>query len=213
MATNAEYLEKVRLFEKLERSKLQLFAAACTRTQLQKGDILFLEGEPADALYVIVSGRIRIERISEAGIAQVIATRTGGDVIGEMGLIDGLPRSAQAVAQTKVKLLCLSKDEFRRQVLAEPSVCFAIMQTLSHRIREAAQTLLDTRSKAIHERLLDFLKSEMDEEGWVRLQITQTALSEVLGCTREAVNRAYGQLEESKAIERRSTKLIRVSGN
>ena len=87
MATNSEYLGKVRLFERLEEDKVEAFAALCRRKQLEKGEVLFLEGEPPDALYVIVSGRIRIERISPNGIAQVLATRSAGEAIGEMGLI------------------------------------------------------------------------------------------------------------------------------
>ena len=210
MATNAEYLGKVRLFERLEADKVDAFAALCRRKHLEKGEVLFLEGEIPDALYVIVSGRIRIERISPNGIAQVLATRNAGEAIGEMGLIDGNPRSAQAVAQTKVKLLCLGKDDFHRQALTESSVCFAMMQTLCFRLREAAQVLLDARSKAVHERLYDYLKSIEDEDGWVRLEVTQTALSEVLGCTREAVNRAFATLEASHGIRRSGSKLVKL---
>ena len=211
VATNAEYLGKVRLFERLEEDKVEAFAALCRRKQLEKGEVLFLEGEIPDALYVIVSGRIRIERISPNGIAQVLATRNAGEAIGEMGLIDGKPRSAQAVAQTKVKLLCLSKDDFHRQALTESAVCFAMMQTLCFRLREAAQVLLDARSKAVHERLFDYLKSIEDDEGWAKLEVTQTALSEVLGCTREAVNRAFAQLESEGTIQRTSRSLIKLT--
>jgi CRP-like cAMP-binding protein len=210
VATNAEYLGKVRLFERLEPAKIDAFAAVCNRKQFEKDDILFLEGDIPDALFLIVSGRVRIERVSANGVAQVLAVRGPGEVIGEMGLIDGRPRSAQAIAQTKVKLLSLSKSDFQRQVLIEPTVCFAMMQTLSFRVRESAQLLLDARSKAVHERLHDYLRGIAEEDGWARLDVTQTALSEVLGCTREAVNRAFSQLETEGSILRSSRTLIKV---
>lgn len=210
VASNIDYLERVPLFSQVNRQELQRFADACTRKQVGVGDILFLEGDVADCLYIIVSGRVRIERLSETGVSQVLATRTAGDVIGEMALIDGRRRSAQATAQTRCKFLCLSKADFQNQVLAEPTVCFAMMETLSLRMRESSQMLLDTRSKAVHERLHSYLKSQADESGWVRLEISQGALSDLLGCTREAVNRALSTLVQEGKIERTSIKMIRV---
>lgn len=202
MATNAEYLRLVKLFEGLEPERLNIFAAACTRRQLTRSEILFFEGEPGAELYVLVSGKVRIEKVSSSGEVQVIAVRGPGEVIGEMALIDEKPRSAQATAQTKVKMLVLSKSNFQKAVLQEPTVTFAIMQTLSHRLRDAADLLLDVRVKDVSERLLDYLIKEADSEGNVRLGITQTALAEQLGCTREAINRALKSLEERSQIRR-----------
>lgn len=202
MATNAEYLRLVRLFEGLEPERLNIFAASCTRRQISKSEILFFEGEPGTELYVLVSGKARIEKVSASGEVQVIAVRGPGEVIGEMSLIDDKPRSAQATAQTKVKMLVLSKENFQKAVLHEPSVTFAIMQTLSHRLRDAADMLLDVRVKDVPERLLDFLLKESDSDGNVVLGITQTALAEQLGCTREAINRALKALEDRGRIRR-----------
>lgn len=210
MASNAEYLLKVPLFQRLAPATLASFANACVRIKLGAGEVLFWEGDPGGSLYVIVSGRIRIERVSESGDTQVLGMRGPGEFIGEMSLIDGMPRSASAVAASACRLLVMQKSAFEMLILTEPTATLAIMESMSRRIREAAALLVDLRSKQVWERLLDHLTAEAGHEGIVDMRSSQTALAETLGCTREAANRALRRLEGEGRIARLGPRKIRV---
>ena len=211
MATNAEFLERVPLFAKLGSTRLGAFADACVRAKLEPGEFLFHEGDPGGALYVIVGGRLRIERLSESGEGQVLGVRGAGEFIGEMSLLDGSPRSATAVAETACRLLVLQKGDFERLILEEPSASLAIMQGMARRIREAAERLVDLRGKEVWERLLDYLAAEANEDGVCDLPGTQAMLAEHLGCTREAANRAMRRLEAEGRVERLGRRGFRVT--
>lgn len=203
MTTNADYLKQASIFAKLDASSLEKLAAACQRRRLAKDEPLFHEGDPGDALYVIAGGTIRIERIGDGGQVQILGMRHAGEVLGEMSLISQEPRSAQAVAHTACRLLILHRQTFVDFLLSDPGVSLAIMQTLSARIQESGQMLLDRRSKEVPERLLAYLESlPRDDGGNVRLGMTQSALADLLGCTREAINRGLTELEERRLLRK-----------
>lgn len=210
MTTNADLLSNVPLFRRLSRGSLATFGQACVRLKAEPGQVLFHEGDPGGALYVIVGGRVRIERLSSSGDAQVLGIRGQGEFIGEMSLIDGAPRSATAVAQSRLKLLVLQRSDFERLILEEPSASLAIMQAMSTRIREAASALLDMRSREVWERLHAFLTKEADDDGLVSISGSQTNLAGQLGCTREAVSRALSRLIADGKLVRLATREFKL---
>lgn len=209
MATNAEYLRGVPIFRQIADRSLARFAESCTRMQLEPEQVLIEEGDAGFAMYVVVSGRVRIERLTASGEVQVLGVRGTGEVIGEMSLIDGRPREARVIAISRCKLLVLHHAQFAELIQQEPSASLAIMQSLSLRLREADNVLLSLRSQEVHERLLEYLKRNA-VEGFVILSMTQTALAEHLGCKRETVSRAFTFLEKEGLIQRESRSSVRL---
>jgi len=210
MPTNAEYLSRVPLFAGLAPDRLDALASACQRRALAKGEVLFLEGDPGGALFVIVSGNLRVERIGANGGVQVLGIRRAGEVIGEMSLVDQSPRSAQVVGQSAAKLLVVSRRAFVEHVLPDPAASLAIMGTLAERIRLSDQLLLNLRTREVADRLEGYLLSQADLDGIVRLGMTQATLAEHLGCTREAANRAFGELKASGRLEQFARGVYRI---
>jgi CRP/FNR family cyclic AMP-dependent transcriptional regulator len=210
VASNSEYVGRVPIFRGLNKKQLDAFGEACQRRALNKHEILFHEGEAGGALYVIVAGRLRVEKLGEDGEMHVLGMRTPGDVIGEMSLVDAMPRSAQIVAASACKLLVLYQQDFERLILQEPTASLAIMQALSKKVREASDLLTDHRSKAVGDRLRDYLRREADESGRVDLGVSQSELAELLGCTREAVNRALQSLAGDGSIVRDGRRRLTV---
>ncbi|MBS1715817.1 MAG: Crp/Fnr family transcriptional regulator [Armatimonadetes bacterium] len=208
MPTNSEILARVPLFRNVGPEGLEHLGAVCSRKTLAKGEILFLEGVPADCLYVVVSGRLRIERTGAEGQTQVLGFRAAGEVVGEMGLLDSQPRSAQATASSACRLLSVHGRDFERVVLAQPGVALGIMRTLASRLREAGQQAIDRRSKDVGERLLDLLTAEADESGRTRSGTSQSTWADVLGCTRETVNRALAKLEFEGKLQRSGRSVV-----
>lgn len=209
MPTNAEYLREVPLFSRLGNASLERFAQSCTRFKLDPDETLIEEGDSASAMYILISGRVRVERITPSAETQVLGIRGPGEVIGEMSLIDGRPREARVVASTGCKFLVLHRASFSELIRSEPTAALAVMESLSLRLREADSILLSMRSHEVHERLLDFLRRHADSSGNLTLNLTQSALADHLGCSRESVSRAFAFLASNNDISRHG-KVIKV---
>lgn len=202
MPTNAEYLARVTLFSELATHRLEALGAVCQRRQVDPGTVILREGEAGNALYIVVGGLVRIERNSDRGDTHVLAIRESGQAIGEMALIENRPRSANAIAQTTTRLLELSREDFRTQLMTDPEICFALLQSLAGRLRESGQLIVDRRSKRVEARLAEFLKLRADAGGRITVPMNQSELADVVGCTREALNRAIRLLTDQKVIEK-----------
>src|SRR5260370_38759558 len=105
-------IESSSLFKGLPPDILDKIAKLRVRRQLAPGDVLFRKGDPGDALYGVMSGRLRIHANATDGRDALLNIMGPGDVFGEIALIDGLPRTADATAIDKVELVMLQRAEF-----------------------------------------------------------------------------------------------------
>jgi CRP-like cAMP-binding protein len=100
------------------------------------GSLLMQQGEPADTMYVILSGRVRVERTHPDLIEPVVLADLGpGEVVGEMGLLDGQPRSATVTAVEDTETLEMDAADLSYTVLRYPEASMALLQTISRRLR------------------------------------------------------------------------------
>jgi CRP-like cAMP-binding protein len=124
-----DLIASVPLFASLSRRHLGRVAGVASTKRYAPGSALALVGKPADAFFVILDGRVRVEatgRTIELG---------AGDFFGEMALIDGEPRSATVVAVADVFVLMIPRSKFVKLLESEPKLALAIMATLSRRLR------------------------------------------------------------------------------
>ena len=133
----AGMIAEIPLFASLSRRHLGRIASVAATKRYAAGSTLALVGKPADAFYVILDGRVRVEvpgRPVELG---------AGDFFGEMALIDGEPRSATVVASSDLFVMIIPRPKFLKLLEAEPKIALAIMATLTRRLRDvqAAATL------------------------------------------------------------------------
>src|SRR5689334_10958507 len=105
-------LRQAELFARLPEPELNKVSRLLKDRRLAQGQLLFRQGDPADALYVVVQGRVRVSALDPSGQEKVFAFLGAGDVVGEMGLLTDEPRSATAMAATDTRLLQLRKDDF-----------------------------------------------------------------------------------------------------
>jgi len=106
-------------------------------------DVIFREGEPSDAAYLIVSGRVRIVKGHETGSPRELAVVGAGEYVGEMGAIDDLPRSASAVAEGNVVCMPVTPDEFMDMLLKNPDEAIGLLKILFERLRRANKRLAE----------------------------------------------------------------------
>ena len=126
-----ESLKSIEIFKPLPDEKLELLASDCLEVTLNPGDSLFREGDPGDSMFVILSGKIAVEKGKS-----MIARRGVGNYFGEMALIDDQPRSATVTALTESRVLKIMKEQFFLHIADNPQALMAVLKTVSEQSRE-----------------------------------------------------------------------------
>jgi CRP-like cAMP-binding protein len=194
-APNDVYIRDLPLLARLPDDDLKALAARGRVRRFVAGTTIYHEGDPGDALYVVVEGRVRISRISGAGNEATLALMGPGDCHGELALFDGRPRSATATATTVTRTFVVSRDDFVNWVRERPAASLALLETLSLRLRRTDETVTDLVFLDLPHRLAKHLLTlaaslpEADPRKKQRIQVTQGELASMLGVSRESVNK------------------------
>lgn len=137
-------LARVDLFAGLDKKELQLLAGACQERKYSAGSTLIKQGDTGVGLYVITSGTVRITKATDPDKAESdLGTAGPGNVLGEMSLLDDLPRSATVTAVDDVTALLLPVWEFRTTLRNQPNIALRLLSTLSRRLRKAESHIRD----------------------------------------------------------------------
>lgn len=210
-------LKQVPLFRTLRPEDSRHIAALLQRQTLRKGDALFREGEEGNSLYMIIAGKIKIVRQSRDGDEMILAVLSAGDFCGEMALLDGMSRSADAVAVEETHLYGLNRKDFLDYVMNNGTAVKAVLSALCKRLRKADDFLEDifflNVAARLAKKLIELAMNNGIREGEnkpVKLSVTQKDLAGMIGTTRESVNKELRALREKNLIELSSkTVLIR----
>lgn len=197
-----DFLRRVPLFAGLSHHHLIEIGDLCTVRRLEKEQVLFHQGAEGYEVFVVLSGKLRVASISDQGQMVTIAARTSGEVIGEMAILEQMPRSATVLAERNSRLLVLSRDSFTRLVESNPAIALGLLQHLSGRVREVSQALLEMRAEPLRNRVLNYLAAHTDEDGVAVLDAPQRVLAQEIGCTREALSRNLTLLADEGAIKK-----------
>lgn len=134
---NDEVLAQVPLFASLSKRELSLLGKSCRERDYSAGATLMRQGETGVGLFVIVNGSVRVTQHQEGGDEHELTTLGRGDVVGEMSLLDDLPRSATVVALEPTKALVLPVWDFRAALREAPDIGISLLSVLSRRLRQA----------------------------------------------------------------------------
>lgn len=134
-----EILAQVPLFKDLTPRELQLLSASCRERDYPAGATLLRQGETGVGLFIIVSGGVRVTQRQDGGTERDLGLLGRGDVLGEMSLLDDLPRSATATAAEACRTLVLPVWDFRAALREAPDIAIKLLGVLSRRLRQAEQ--------------------------------------------------------------------------
>ncbi|MBX5450599.1 cyclic nucleotide-binding domain-containing protein [Thermogemmatispora sp.] len=139
-----ETLRKVSLFSGLSQKELKELAGSAQERHYSAGTVLFHQGDTGTGLYIITAGRVRIVQAKDPDRAEeVIGTAGPGEVLGEMALLDDLPRSASVVAEEETTAILLPIWEFRSVLRRQPEIALKLLSVLSRRLRKAEGRLAE----------------------------------------------------------------------
>jgi CRP/FNR family cyclic AMP-dependent transcriptional regulator len=199
----AEALGRCRLFDGMSPDSLLAITRSLKARRFRRGEVLFHEGDPGDALFVVSSGAVKVVVPSEDGEEAILATLRRGDFLGELALLDGAPRSASAIALERTEALTLPRDQFRTLVDSDPAIRDALLVALAGELRRLTAHVAELHFLDLAGRLAARLARLAEDhgerlaDGSIRLDapLTQSDLAAMIGATRQSVNKLLGEFE------------------
>jgi len=194
-------LASTELFSSLPEEALGRIARRAQPVKLERGEVLFSEGDEAEEMYVVARGRVGIGKRSPDGRESLVALMEPGDVFGEMPLFDDSPRSASARGLERSELFCLPYDVVRSELDAQPGALWNVAALFARRLRSADDAIADAMLLDVTGRTAKrLLELASDKEEFV-LPITQEELAGLVGASRERVNKAIAAFARLGWIE------------
>lgn len=196
-------LRNVPLFSGLDEVELEKLSKVSGRKRVERGASVVRAGENTDSLYILISGRAKVTNTDEEGREIILAWLGPGEFFGEMGMIDGSPRSANVVAAEACELLFLGKDALQRCMQDNFLVAMKLMKILVLRLREADRkieslALLDVYGRVA--RLLLDMSEVVGGNRVVKKKMSKQDMAKMIGASREMVSKVMRDLELSGYI-------------
>jgi CRP/FNR family cyclic AMP-dependent transcriptional regulator len=190
-------LSRAPLFESLDEDGARALRSRMTDVQLSRGERLFAEGAEGAELYVVLEGKIKLTRAAPDGRENLLSVIGPGEMFGELSLFDPRPRTSSAAAVTDAKLAALAHDKLLIWLTGRPEVALHMLRALAQRLRRAndvnADLVFTDVPGRVAKQLLDLADrfGERQADGLhVNHDLTQEELAQLVGASRETVNKA-----------------------
>ncbi len=184
-------------------------AAGMRTRRFRRGEVIFHVGDPGDALFIIVSGDVKISLPSDSGDEAILTTLHAGEAFGELALLDGAPRSASATAIGPTETVVLPRDQFRELIATEAAIRDALLASIAGELRRLTTHVEELHFLDITGRLAARLVrlardsgTPIDGGSGIRLRksLTQGDLAAMVGCTRQSVNKLLGRFTDDGLV-------------
>ena len=177
--------------------------------RFRRGATVFSKGDPGTSLFVVRSGIVRVSARSTVGKDAVFGLFKEGDFFGEIALLDGLPRTANAIAFTDCILLAIDRRDFLPILQSEPPLMLHVIDVLCARLRRTTSQVEDLLFLDLKARLAKTLRQLARPEANVcRVSISQRELAEIAGLSREMINKQLRAWEASGWLELRRKDIV-----
>jgi CRP-like cAMP-binding protein len=192
-----EVLAKAGLFQDVDPDAAEGVAAQFEYIDVQRGQVIFHEGEPGDSLYIVLAGKVKLGRKSADGRENLVALMGPSDQFGELSMFDPGPRTTTAVAVTDSRLARMPKQALRQWITDRPEIAEKLLRVLARRLRRTNNMLADLIFTDVPGRVAKQLlqlgsKFGSIDGGHLRVthDLTQEELAQLVGASRETVNKA-----------------------
>jgi CRP/FNR family transcriptional regulator len=192
-----DVVRRAPLFAALDDEAAAALISSMVRSRMERGDVLFHEGDPGDKLYVIAEGKIKLGRSSVDGRENLLAILGPGEMFGELSLFDPGPRTATATAVAETQVLALSNEQLHLLLTQRPGLAGALLSALARRLRRTNDVVADLVFTDVPGRVAKTLIDLADRFGrpieggiMVSHDLTQEEIAQLVGASRETVNKA-----------------------
>ena len=203
----AECLDEIHVFSDLSKEELEKVANLCTPRTYPKNSMIILEEEFGDTVFGIIIGTVKITRVNDEGKEVILALLGQGELFGELAVLDGEARSANALAQEQCTLLAFPKGEFLNLLKNNFKISFALMGELAKRLRKSDQQIEALSLSDAEHRIGVSILNLAEDMGIIKKgQVTieklpfQQDSANMAGTSRETVSRVLTLFEEKNMI-------------
>jgi CRP/FNR family transcriptional regulator/CRP/FNR family cyclic AMP-dependent transcriptional regulator len=208
-------LKKVPLFAKLNDPDIAQIADQCIRRECPKEQVILVEEEVGQTLFILLKGTVKVTRTSDEGREVIITILKSGDFFGELSLIDGKGRSATVVAMEDSELLTLRRAEFLAMLERYPVIAVEMMRVMADRIRKADAQIENLTLQDAFGRVGSTLIHVAEQTGYMRgpsmiipkLPVQQD-LANMAGTARETISRVMAVFEDRGLLERDGHRVV-----
>jgi CRP-like cAMP-binding protein len=206
-------LRKTVLFSGLQESELKALSERAVDRRLPRGEILFIAGEEARGLYVIVEGSVRAFRIGPDGREQIIHVEQAPATFAEVPVFDDGKYPSNVAAEEDTVVLFLAKSDVRRLCIEHPTIALASLKVLAGRLRSCAELVETLSLREVGQRLARLLLGELNKAPAakpgtpVSVSMTHIQMAARVGSVREVVSRALGRLQQDGLIKAENRKI------
>ena len=186
-------LRKHPFFADLEPEAFDQLCRYAKHSALKRGSSLFAKGDPGNSLYAVISGTVKMSISSPDGRNAILNIIGPGEVFGEMALLDGRTRSADAIANSNCELFVIDRREFIPFVKSQPTLAMKLIELLCERLRwtsdQVEQIILQNLPGRLASALLRLTEKHKLAPQGRTIAITQQEIGEMVGMTRESINK------------------------
>lgn len=211
MYRKSDNIRNIFLFSSLDDSQLDLVESFCVIKTYSKGEHFFYEGEAASAFYSVISGKVKIYRLSEEGMEQIMEIHEKGKLFAEAAIFDRETYPANASALEKTTVLRIPKYEFIDLLKNNPEISLKIINGYSKRLRHFVDLVEDLSLHNIKFRLSRYLLDNSKQHGEIKtidLKVTKKELASILGTIPETLSRTLSNLKKEGLIIEKNGKII-----
>lgn len=213
-------LRNIPLFREFEDAQLEQIAQTTTPRTFHKHEFVVREGDPGGTFYIILDGSVAVTRIASDGRETILSILKVSDFFGEMSLFDSSLRSASIKTLTDVTVGVIEEKDFIDMLDRSPKIGRYLVIALSQRLRAANQLIAATTSQDIRARLASLLLNltqsfgEKVENGTkITLRLTNQEMANMIGTTRETVNRTLNRFWDERLIDMRTSHVVVVEAD
>ena len=199
-----KHIGSIPFFEELPDEQIADLSMIVTDQEFQRGRVIFSEGDEGTGFYVVISGRVKIFKLSPEGKEQILHIFGPGDPFGEVAVFSGRHFPANAEAMETSRLFFFPRDSFADLIKRNPSLALNMLAILSRRLRRFANLIDDLSLKEVPGRLaahLLYLTGHKEGRAELELTITKSQLASLLGTIPETLSRILGKMSTQGFIE------------
>lgn len=207
MGDFSKYLYNIPIFSELGTDELKKIEEIILVRKYKKRQIIFVEGEPGESIYILLDGKVKLTKSTADGRELILGIRQAGETFAEVVLFDGGPYPATAEVMDDAEIAVLRNKDIENLVINNSAISIALIKTMSRRLRNVQQKMRDLALKDTLGSMVSTLTRLAKEHGHktdegieINLNLTHQELANFIGTSRESANRLISDLKKSKVI-------------
>lgn len=208
-------LKLIPLFSELKEDELNSLTKVSVRQTFKKDNMVLIEEEIGSTMFIILKGRVKISRISDEGREVILSILVDGDFFGEMAILDGQTRSANAITLEDTEMLIIRRENFLQMLHDYPQIAINLLKELAHRLRRSDSQIKSLSLQNALGRVASTLLRIADDSGIIKKGIVeiphlppQQDLANMAGTSRETISRVIKTLGQLGYVKKEGSKLL-----